>query len=60
MQEYFVQCPHCWESIAVVPDPSVDEQVVIEDCSVCCNPLEIRTVFMDYTLISLEVSSLEQ
>jgi hypothetical protein len=34
-----VQCPHCWESIEVLVDPSVEEQEYVEDCQVCCQPL---------------------
>ena len=38
-----VQCPHCWESIEVLVDPSVGEQEYVEDCQVCCRPILIRT-----------------
>ncbi|WP_417217555.1 CPXCG motif-containing cysteine-rich protein [Alcanivorax sp.] len=34
-----VQCPHCWEAIEVLVDPSVEEQEYVEDCQVCCQPL---------------------
>ncbi|MDX1803059.1 MAG: CPXCG motif-containing cysteine-rich protein [Alcanivorax sp.] len=34
-----VQCPHCWEIIEVLLDPSVSEQEYVEDCQVCCRPL---------------------
>ena len=34
-----VQCPHCWESIEVLVDPSVEEQEYVEDYQVCCQPL---------------------
>ena len=26
-----VQCPHCWEAIEVLVDPSVEEQEYVED-----------------------------
>jgi len=44
MLEYFFDCPYCWERISMLLDPSVSETYV-EDCEVCCNPIEIRTVF---------------
>jgi transcription elongation factor Elf1 len=34
-----IQCPYCGESIEVVIDCSVEQQSYIEDCSVCCSPI---------------------
>lgn len=42
LQAVLVQCPHCWESIEVLVDCSVDEQEYTEDCSVCCHPIVLR------------------
>ncbi|EKF74473.1 hypothetical protein A11A3_08630 [Alcanivorax hongdengensis A-11-3] len=42
-----VQCPHCWEAIEVLVDPSVSEQEYVEDCQVCCRPL-LFTVQVPY------------
>jgi len=39
--EYFFICPYCWSEISMLFDLSVDEQAYIEDCEVCCNPIEI-------------------
>ncbi len=41
--EKFFKCPHCLERISMILEPSGDEgpQVYIEDCEVCCNPIEI-------------------
>ncbi|WP_375583121.1 CPXCG motif-containing cysteine-rich protein [Cyclobacterium xiamenense] len=39
--EHFFQCPFCFSEISVLLDPSVSEQEYIEDCEVCCNPLQI-------------------
>ncbi len=36
-----VQCPFCWESITLLVDPSCDHQRYIEDCHVCCRPIEL-------------------
>ncbi len=43
--EHFFQCPHCWQEISMLLDSSVTRQKYIEDCEVCCNPLEIRLMF---------------
>lgn len=41
MIEHFFQCPYCWESISVLLDTSVPVQTYVEDCEVCCNPMEL-------------------
>jgi hypothetical protein len=40
MIEHFFDCPHCWENQLKMIDPSIEKQNFIEDCEVCCNPLE--------------------
>jgi hypothetical protein len=37
-----VQCPYCGEWIEIQVDASAGEQSYIEDCSVCCRPIEMR------------------
>ena len=41
LQPITLQCPYCWEQIEILVDGSVDEQEYIEDCSVCCRPINI-------------------
>ena len=36
-----IECPYCGETIEVLIDESAGEQQYIEDCSVCCRPIEI-------------------
>jgi len=36
-----VECPYCGESIDLIIDDSVEHQRYVEDCSVCCRPLNI-------------------
>lgn len=40
-QEMFFECPYCGESISVLVDPSAEGQEYIEDCEVCCRPIQI-------------------
>jgi transcription elongation factor Elf1 len=40
--EYFFACPYCGERISMVLDTSVKRQTYIEDCEVCCRPIEVR------------------
>jgi hypothetical protein len=41
MIEYFFTCPYCWERISMILDPHMSGERYIEDCQVCCNPIEI-------------------
>ncbi len=60
MYEHFFQCPYCWESISMLFDPSIARQTYIEDCEICCNPIEISPEFSNGELSGLEASSIEQ
>jgi hypothetical protein len=35
-----VQCPYCGERLETRVDLTTDEQTYIEDCEVCCRPIE--------------------
>lgn len=39
------RCPYCGESIPVEVDRSAGEQDYVEDCSVCCRPIEMGVSF---------------
>ncbi|MCO5725741.1 CPXCG motif-containing cysteine-rich protein [Robiginitalea marina] len=34
------QCPYCWQQVSILLDPSEAHQTFVEDCEVCCNPME--------------------
>ena len=36
-----VSCPYCGEPLELVVDPSAGAQRYVEDCSVCCRPIEV-------------------
>lgn len=59
MYEHFFQCPHCWEEISMLLDPSVTASY-IEDCEVCCNPVEVTARFQDGMLIEFSGRDIEQ
>ena len=42
-----IDCPYCGESIEIVVDGSVPQQEYIEDCQVCCRPIELCVTVMD-------------
>ena len=37
-----VDCPYCGESLEIIVDTSVGQQAYIEDCQVCCKPIQFR------------------
>jgi hypothetical protein len=42
-----IQCPYCGESIEIVIDGSLEQQSYIEDCSVCCRPIELAVTVIE-------------
>lgn len=40
--EKFFKCPYCFERISMILDVTLtDYQTYVEDCEVCCNPIQI-------------------
>jgi len=44
LEDRSVHCPHCGESIDVLIDQSVSQQDYIEDCQVCCRPINFSVL----------------
>ncbi|MBK5209931.1 MAG: CPXCG motif-containing cysteine-rich protein [Flavobacteriaceae bacterium] len=59
MEEHFFQCPYCWEEISILLDTSVTNQTYIEDCEVCCNPLEFTVKFENEQLTNFTVQQIQ-
>lgn len=57
--EHFFSCPYCGEEISMVLDLSVRRQTYVEDCEVCCNPIEISYSVEDHTLSTFSAKVLE-
>lgn len=47
-------CPHCGERISMVLDLSAGHQRYIEDCEVCCNPIEISYQAEEGCIVSFQ------
>jgi hypothetical protein len=60
MQEHFFQCPYCWEEISMLLDTSVRKQTYIEDCEICCNPIEIFVRFENSEILEFDARNIEQ
>ena len=41
VSSHTIDCPYCGETIETVIDSSVAEQNYIEDCFVCCRPINL-------------------
>ena len=57
--EHSFTCPYCWEEISMVLDPSIRRQTYVEDCEVCCHPIEISYTIEDDALVEFEAVALE-
>lgn len=55
LPERRIHCPFCGESITIVVDSSAGSQSYIEDCQVCCQPIQITTTIEGEELIALTV-----
>lgn len=57
--EYFFACPYCSERISMVLDTSVKRQTYIEDCEVCCRPIEVRYTVEDDEVCEFEAGAIQ-
>ena len=46
-EEKSICCPYCGETIDILIDASLSEQEYIEDCQVCCCPMNISVSIED-------------
>lgn len=60
MIEHYFQCPYCWETISMLLDSSVRRQTYVEDCEVCCNPIQLTPHFEESQLVGFEAINIEQ
>jgi transcription elongation factor Elf1 len=52
--EHFFTCPYCWQEISMVLDLSVASEKYIEDCEVCCKPIEVEYTAEDGVLVEFD------
>ena len=57
--EHFFTCPYCWERISMILDSSEEESEYIEDCEVCCRPIELSFKFSEAYLVCFEAKRIE-
>lgn len=44
LQTHSIGCPYCGETIHIMIDCSIADQTYIEDCQVCCRPINLSVV----------------
>lgn len=44
LETLLISCPYCGEGIELVVDCTVAEQSYVEDCFVCCRPINIHAI----------------
>ncbi len=54
-EELEISCPFCGESISIRVDVFIDRQDYIEDCSVCCRPIQISVMCEEGAVVSTEI-----
>lgn len=54
-EEHAFTCPYCWQPITMLLDLSLDaRQTYVEDCEVCCRPIEVTFEVAEGVLIAFE------
>ncbi len=57
LSERSVDCPYCGERLDLLIDTSAGAQSYVEDCQVCCRPMNVSFTCRDGELDELRVSS---
>ena len=60
MLESYFDCPYCWQNQLKMVDPSIMKQNFIEDCEVCCNPIDFKIEIENYNIIFFSAIKIEQ
>jgi len=60
MYEHHFICPYCWQNISMLLDSTISDQSYIEDCEVCCNPIQITIRFLNSELVEFQADNIEQ
>ena len=55
--EIEIDCPYCGEQIVLLVDGSAGAQEYVEDCQVCCRPINLSVTVDEEGAPQVEVSS---
>ena len=56
-EEVEIGCPYCGERITLLVDGSAGAQEYIEDCQVCCRPINLSVTVDEEGVLQVEASS---
>jgi hypothetical protein len=60
MEEKFITCPYCLQSISILLDTGIEgKSNIVDDCEVCCRPIDINYTVEDYEVVDLYYTSIE-
>ncbi|MGE0051052.1 MAG: CPXCG motif-containing cysteine-rich protein [Arcobacter sp.] len=60
MEEIHIQCPYCLQAISILLDTGIYESTtIVEDCEVCCRPIEITYIVEDKEIKTYSYNSIE-
>lgn len=60
MFEQNLQCPYCSQAITVLLDTGIDGFCnIVDDCEVCCRPIEINYCVQDNEISSFSFNAIE-
>jgi len=57
LSEQTIGCPYCGESISILVDDTLPEQRYVEDCQVCCRPIELDVAVATNGDVSVDARS---
>ena len=57
LTERTVTCPHCWEQHRLFIDTSAGSASYVEDCEVCCHPMDITLTILGDDVQDIQVAS---
>lgn len=60
MEEKFITCPYCLQNISILLDIGLEGKYnIIDDCEVCCRPIDITYTIQNLQIIEFYYNSIE-
>ncbi len=56
LSEFDLQCPYCGELFPILIDTSQGGHQMIEDCSVCCRPIQLQVRCEPGEIVDVEIA----
>lgn len=58
--EKTINCPYCWENFSIFIEPSSEVgECYVEDCYVCCRPIEIYIAAKSDDAVEIRINPIE-